>query len=325
MLRGSAVIVLLALAGLAASVPWHAEAAESRFISIGTGGVTGVYYPAGGAICRLVNTGRKRHGIRCAVESTGGSVNNIDGIREGSLDFGLVQSDWQFYAYHGNAAFRDKGPFADLRAIFSLHIEPFTVVARGDSGIRKFRDLKGRRVNIGNSGSGQRATMDVVLKVIGWEVGDFRKASELSMDEQSQALCDNRIDAMVFLVGHPSGAIKEATTMCASILVDMDADDIDRLVRGNEYYRKATIPGGMYAGTGQDVSTFGVLATLVTSSRVSEEIVYQVVKAVFSNFAEFKRQHPTFKDLNAKTMIKAGLTAPIHPGAAKYYKQVGWN
>jgi hypothetical protein len=322
MLRAGAVIFALALAGLAGYAPTHVHSAETKFISIGTGGVTGVYYPAGGAICRLVNTGRARHGIRCAVESTGGSVANIDGIRAGTLDFGLVQSDWQYYAYNGHTAFRNKGAFAELRALFSLHVEPFTVVARTGSGIRNFHDLKGRRVSIGNPGSGQRRTMDVVLDAIGWTLGDFETALELSVDEQSQALCQNRVDAMVFVVGHPSGSIKEATTSCASMIVD--AGDVEALVRGSRFYRKATIPGGMYAGVGEDVSTFGVIATLVSSDRVADETVYQVVKAVFANFAEFKRQHPSFKDLDAKEMIKAGLTAPIHSGAARYYKQVGW-
>lgn len=320
MLRACAVI--LAVATLTAGTPQEARSADGKSIRIGTGGVTGVYYPAGGAICRLVNNGRNRHGIRCSVESTGGSVANIDGLRAGTLDFGLVQSDWQYYAYNGNRAFRDRGPFTELRALFSLHAEPFTVVARADSGVRRFSDLKGKRVNIGNPGSGQRGTMDVLMKSIGWTIGDFAKASELSADEQSQALCENKIDAMIFVVGHPSGSIKEATTTCAAVLADTDG--IDGLLRENPFYLKTTIPGGMYAGTKQDIATFGVLATLVTSSRVPDEIVYQVVRAVFADFVGFKRQHPAFKDLDAEAMSKAGLTAPIHPGAIRYYQQAGW-
>jgi TRAP transporter TAXI family solute receptor len=324
MLRRNALVASMAIIGALAFGPRDASAAEVKFISIGTGGVTGVYYPAGGAICRLVNGGVKRHGIRCTVESTGGSLSNIIGIRAHTLDFGLVQSDWQYHAYKGDSSFQEKGPFTELRSVFSLHAEAFTVVARANSGIRKFSDLKGRRVNVGNPGSGQRGTMDVVLQAIGWTMGDFAQASELSSDDQSEALCDNKIDAMVFIVGHPSGSIKEATTLCASELVDVGEELVGRLVQKSEFYRKTRIPGGMYAGTPRDISTFGVLATLVTSSQMPDETVYQVVKSVFSDFAGFKKQHPAFKDLRAADMIKAGLTAPIHPGAARYYKQRGW-
>jgi TRAP transporter TAXI family solute receptor len=314
--------VILLVAGLSAGMPREARSVEGASIIIGTGGVTGVYYPAGGAICRLVNKGGPQHGIRCSVESTGGSVANINGIREGALEFGLVQSDWQYYAYSGAPVFSEQGPFADLRSVFSLHVEPFTVIARADSGIRKFSDIKGKRVNIGNPGSGQRGTMDIVLNAVGWTVDDFASVTELSSDEQSQALCKNKIDAMVFVVGHPSASIKEATTTCASVLVD--ASQLEALVRGSAFYRKAKIPGGMYAGTKQDIFTFGVYATLVTSGRVPDEIVYQLVKAVFGDFAGFKRQHPAFKDLTAQEMSTAGLTAPLHPGAIRYYKQAGW-
>jgi TRAP transporter TAXI family solute receptor len=324
MLRKNAVIASIAVVAALASGSCAAGAAEMRFISVGTGGVTGVYYPAGGAICRLVNGGAKRHGIRCTVESTGGSVSNLNGIRTHRLDFGLVQSDWQYYAYKGDSSFRETGPFTELRSVFSLHVEAFTVVARADSGIRRLADLKGRRVNVGNPGSGQRGTMDVILRAMGWTIGDFALASELSADEQSQALCDNKIDAMVFVVGHPSGSVKEATALCASRLVDVEDDAVDRLVRESDFYRKTKVPAGMYAGTSRDVATFGVVATLVTSSRVPDETVYQVVKSVFSDFAAFKKQHPAFKDLRTADMIRAGLTAPLHPGAVRYYKQRGW-
>ncbi len=300
------------------------SAAEQRFVSIGTGGVTGVYYPTGGAICRLVNKGRKEHGVRCSVESTGGSVYNINTIKAGELDFGVAQSDWQYHAYNGTSKFEDAGPFPDLRAVFSVHPEPFTVVARADSGIKEFADLKGKRVNIGNPGSGQRGTMDVVMGALGWTTSDFSLASELKSAEQSQALCDNKIDAMIFTVGHPSGSIKEATTSCESVLVSVTGPEIDTLVGDNSYYRKATIPGGMYTGTDDDTETFGVGATFVSSTSVPEDVVYAVVQAVFENFDQFKKLHPAFANLKPEEMIKDGLSAPLHDGAAKYYKEKGW-
>ena len=223
--------MVLTVAGLVlGTVP---VASAQTFITIGTGGVTGVYYPTGGAICRLVNKDRKTHGIRCSVESTGGSVYNLNTIRAGELDMGVAQSDWQFHAYNGTSKFADKGANKDLRAVFSVHPEPFTVVARADAGIKSFADLKGKRVNVGNPGSGQRGTMEVVMEAMGWAMSDFKLASELKSAEQSKALCDNKVDAIVFTVGHPSGSIKEATTACDTVLVPVTGDAVSKLVKDN--------------------------------------------------------------------------------------------
>ncbi|RMH42678.1 MAG: TAXI family TRAP transporter solute-binding subunit, partial [Alphaproteobacteria bacterium] len=234
------------------------------------------------------------------------------------------QSDWQYHAYHGTSKFADKGPFEKLRAVFSVHPEPFTVVARADAGIKTFEDLKGKRVNIGNPGSGQRGTMEVLMAAMGWTTDDFAQATELKAAEQSAALCDNQIDAMVYTVGHPSGSIKEATTSCDAVLVSVEGPAVDKLVSENPYYSYAVIPGGMYRGNPNDVKTFGVRATLVTSADVSEEAVYTVVKAVFDNFEDFKKLHPAFAHLKPEEMISAGLSAPLHPGAEKYYRERGW-
>lgn len=314
----------MTVAGAAVAVLTAPVAMAEEFITIGTGGVTGVYYPTGGAICRLVNKGRKEHGIRCSVESTGGSVYNINTIRAGELEFGVAQSDWQYHAYNGTSRFEEQGAFEDLRAVFSVHPEPFTVVARADAGISSFADLKGKRVNIGNPGSGQRGTMEVVMEKMGWEMSDLALASELKAAEQSAALCDNQIDAMIYTVGHPSGSIQEATTACDSVLVEVSGAEIDALIGDNSYYRSAKIPGGMYRGTDADVATFGVGATFVTSAAVSEDAVYAVVSAVFDNFEDFKKLHPAFANLTAEEMATAGLSAPLHPGAEKYYKEKGW-
>ncbi len=299
------------------------QAADQTFVTIGTGGVTGVYYPTGGAICRLVNKTRKEHGIRCSVESTGGSVYNLNTIRAGELDMGVAQSDWQYHAYYGTDKFQEAGPDKDLRAVFSIHPEPFTVVARKDSGIKNFEDLKGKRVNIGNPGSGQRGTMEVVMAALGWDKDVFKLAAELKPAEQSQALCDNKVDAIVYTVGHPNGSIKEATTSCDSVMVNVTGPAIDKLVKENDYYRMATIPGGMYRGTDTDTKTFGVGATFVSSAKVPDNVIYNVVKAVFENFDDFKKLHPAFENLKKEEMIKDGLSAPLHNGAVKYYKEAG--
>ena len=325
MARWKGIAVSFAVSATLFSLPAISWAAEGSLISIGSAGVTGVYFPAAGAICRLVNKGRDRHGIRCAVEPTGGSVVNLSRMRAGTIDLALVQSDWHYYAYKGESGMRDAGAFDKLRSVFSLHGEPFTVVARADADVRQFTDLKGKRVNIGNRGSGQRGTMDVVMNAMGWTTDAFREVLELPSDEQSQALCDNRIDAMVFVSGLPSGSVKEATTLCAARLVDVKGQAIDRLVDANTFYRKSRIPSGVYPGTDRDIETFGTLATVVASSETSDEVVYQVVKSVFDDLREFKKQHPALMYLEAGEMKQDGLTAPIHPGALRYYREKGWH
>lgn len=301
-----------------------AVAQEQQFISVGTGGVTGVYYPVGGAICRLMNQTRREHGIRCSVESTGGSVFNVNAIKGGDLEFGVVQSDVQYNAFNGEANFADGGAHEDLRSVFSLHAEPLTVVARSEAGVAGFDDLKGKRVNIGNPGSGQRALMDLLIAEKGWTNSDFALAAELAPAEQSSALCDNNIDAFAYTVGHPAGAIQEATTTCDSVIVPVEGEAVEKLVTDNPYYFKAVIPGGMYRGTDNDVNTFGVGATVVTSATVDDEVVYQFVKAVFDDFDNFKSLHPALANLTPEDMVGQGNSAPVHPGAEKYYKEKGW-
>ena len=298
------------------------SAAATQFIGIGTGGLTGVYYPTGGAICRPLNRGRKQHGIRCAVESTGGSIFNINAIRSGDLDFGIAQSDWQYYALAGESSFATQGPMPQLRAVFSIHSEPFTVVARDDANINGFDDLKGKRVNIGNPGSGQRGTMQVLMDAKGWTMKDFRLASELKANEQSHALCDNKIDAMVYTVGHPNASIEEAFASCASHLVPVTGPIIDQLIADNPYYAPAVIPAGMYAASPDATNTFGVKATLVTDAAMDEEVVYQLTKAVFENLDKLRRLHPAFAHLDANDMLQ-GNAAPFHPGALRYYHEAG--
>jgi hypothetical protein len=309
---------------LAASFgPAPVGAAEQQFVTIGTGGITGVYYAVGGAICRLVNAERKTHGIRCSVESTGGSVFNVNTIREGELDFGMSQSDVQYNAYNGAAQF-DGNAFADLRAVFSVHPEPFTVAARPEAGIGSFADFKGKRFNVGNPGSGTRASMEELLAAMGWTLSDFSLASELKADEHGPALCDNKIDGFFYGVGHPSANIQDPTTACAAKLIPLSGEVVDKLVAEHPYYAKATIPGGMYKNNPDPTETYGVLATLVTSANTSPDVVYTIVKAVFENFEEFKKLHPAFANLDPAKMIKDGLSAPLHEGAERYYKEKGW-
>jgi uncharacterized protein len=315
-------VMLAAVAAALASAP--AAQAQQKFITIGTGGVTGVYYAAGGAICRLVNKDRAKHNIRCSVESTGGSVFNINTIKAGELDMGVAQSDVQFNAAKGVANFQKDGPFKELRAVFALHPEPVTVVARKEANVKSFADFKGKRFNVGNPGSGTRSSLEELIGAMGWKLSDFALASELKADEHGPALCDGKIDGFFYLVGHPSANIQDPTTVCGAKLVSVTGPAVDKLVKEKPYYAKATIPGGLYPGNDQPTQTYGVLATFVSSSKVPADTIYAVVKGVFDNFDEFKKLHPALANLDPKTMIKDGLSAPLHDGAVKYYKEKGW-
>ena len=299
-------------------------AAQQKFITVGTGGVTGVYYAAGGALCRLVNKDRAKHGIRCSVESTGGSVFNVNTIKAGELDLGVAQSDVQYNAAKGLAQFKDGGAYGDLRAVMSLHPEPFTVLTRKEANAKSFADMKGKKFNVGNPGSGTRASMEELLVAMNWKLSDFALASELKADEHGPALCDGKIDGFFYGVGHPSANIQDPTTTCGAKLVNVTGPAIDSLIKDKPYYAYATIPAGLYPGNPQEIKTYGVLATLVSSSKVPADSIYAVVKAVFDNFDEFKKLHPALANLKPEDMVKNGISAPLHDGAARYYKEKGW-
>jgi hypothetical protein len=309
--------------GFAAAAPLPAVA-QQKFITIGTGGVTGVYYPAGGAICRLVNRDRAKHGLRCSVESTGGAVANVNLLKAGEVDFGVAQTDVQFNATKGLGQFQKDGAVADLRAVFALHPEPVTVVARKEANVTKFEDFKGKRFNVGNPGSGTRSSMEELMTAMGWKASDFSLASELRPDEHGPALCDGKIDGFVYVVGHPSANIQDPTTICGARLVSLTGPAVEKLVKDKPYYAAATIPGGMYPNNPNPTSTYGVLAVLVSSAKVPADIVYIVTRTVFENLDEFKKLHPALANLKAEDMVKNAESAPLHEGAARYYKEKGW-
>ena len=320
----SAVILLLVtFLGTFLGANTKAFAKPQQYMIVGTGGVTGVYYPTGGAICRMLNRNRSEHGIRCGVESTHGSVYNLTKVREQDLDLAVVQSDWQFHALNGSEKFSSAGPDESLRAIFSIYSEPFTIVARKDSGISSLEDLKGKRINIGNKGSGHRATMEILMNALGWGSAMFSQVSELNSNDQSKALCNREFEAMIFMAGHPSASIKEATSNCDSVLISVEGKAVDKLVKENRYYHQVTIPSGMYRGNEQEIQSFGVGATFVSSVHTPNEVIYELTKSVFDNFLEFKQLHPAFHSLEKEKMVRDSLSAPIHEGAKQYYREVG--
>jgi hypothetical protein len=319
-----------ALTAAAALSLTGAANAQQQFIAIGTGGPTGVYFVVGNAICRMVHKeaaeGReegRKHGIRCAAPSTAGSIYNINSIRQGELEFGVAQSDWQYHAFNGTSRFEDN-PFPEIRAVFSVHPEPFQILAAEDSGIQSWEDLEGKRVNIGNPGSGQRGTFEVLMEAHGVDEGWFGQATELTSTEQSGALCDGNIDAYGYTVGVPNAGVAQAADGCGAYIVDLQTDAVQQLVDENPFYAFTTIPEGTYSTTTEDVTTFGVMATFVTTADVPEDVVYEVTRAVFENLDDFRKLHPAFANLTPEQMISKGISAEIHPGAMRYYKEKGW-
>ena len=320
-----------ALAAVLAFAGTSAAAQDTRFITIGTGGPTGVYFVVGNSVCRMVHKeaaeGRsegRQHGLRCSAPSTAGSTYNIGQICAGELDFGVAQSDWQYHAYQGSAPDRVNA-CPGLRAVFSVHAEPYQIIAAEGSGIQSWEDLKGKRFNIGNPGSGQRGTTEELIEGHEWTVDDFAIATELTSSEQANALCDGNIDAFGYTVGVPNAGVAVATDGCNAYIVDL-ADDpvVQKLVEENDYYAFTTIPAGTYFTTDEDVTTFGVKATFVTHEDVPEDVVYEVTRAVFENLDDFRALHPAFANLAPEEMIADALSAPIHPGAQRYYDEKGW-
>lgn len=297
------------------------KARRTQFITIGTGGITGVYYPTGGAISKILNKKRSANKIRASVESTAGSVFNVNAVVSGDLEFGIVQSDRQYQATKGLAEWKRRGPQKSVRSVFSLHSEAVTLVAAEDSKIRTIKDLKGKRVNIGNFGSGQRQNALDILKIAGLDWQKDFEAEALKAAEAPKMLQDNRIDAFFFTVGHPSGTITEATSGKRKVRF-VPIAGMDKLLAQLSYYSAVSIPKSIYpmAQNERDIPSIGMKATLITSSNVSEDVVYKLTKAIFENLNEFKQSHPALSGL-AKEDMFSGLSAPLHRGAVKYYKE----
>ena len=309
-------LAVAALVG-ALSIP----AFSAQFITIGTGGITGTYYPTGGAVCRLVNKVKKETGIRCSVESTGGSVYNINTIKNGELDFGIAQSDVVYQAANGVKKFEGKKVYK-LRSVIAIYPELFTLVTRKDANINNIMDIKGKRINLGNPGSGNEATALAMFNAIGMKKSDLAFAGALKAAEMPDALRDNKIDGYFYMVGHPTANIKDASNSVDVKITPITGDKINKFVKANPYFAQADVPGGIYKGNENGTPTFGVKAVLVTSTDVSNEAVYTVVKEILENFEDFKKLHPAYATITKKSLLD-GLSADLHEGAKKYFKEAG--
>ena len=310
-------LALLTLTG-ALSVPMFA----AEFITIGTGGVTGTYYPTGGAICQMVNKNKKTTNIRCSVESTGGSVYNVNTIKAGELDFGISQSDTAYQAYKGEGKFEGAAAVPELRSAIAIYPELLALVVSQKSGIKTINDLKGKKINMDSPGSGTRMTAEMVFDAFGLKTSDLSLANELKSSEGPTMLQDNHIDGYFFMVGHPTANIKDAANSVDISIVPIEGTGIDAMIKKYPYFAKGTISGSFYKGVPNDVPSIGVKAVLVTSTKVKDEVVYQVVKTILDNFEKFKELHPAYKTITKESLLE-GLSVPQHPGAIKAFKEAG--
>lgn len=297
--------------------------ASTKFITIGTGGVTGVYYPTGSAIAKLMNQKRSIYGFKVTAEATGGSVFNINALSAGDLDFGLSQSDKASQAWTGQEEWTEKGPRKDLRGVFGLNSETVCLIASVNSGIKSCADLKGKIVGVGNPGSGTRQNAQDALSTCGLRFSDLAQAEGIKPVEAAALLQDGRLDAYFYTVGHPNGSIKEAAAGGTKVRF-VPFPDVEALLLKSPFYSKASIPVSLYSGfdNTRDVPTFGVRACFLTTNRLADTVVYSIVKEVFENFDTFRNLHPSFSDLKKEEMV-TGLPVPLHPGALKYYKEIG--
>jgi TRAP transporter TAXI family solute receptor len=314
-------IASLVAALMCLSVVTDAKAEE--FLSIGTGGITGVYYAVGGSICRLVNKETKDHGIRCSTESTGGSVYNVNTIRSGDMGIAIIQSDVQYLAHNGLGRFEKDGAFEGLRAVFAVHPEMVTLIARKDKNISNVEDLVGKRVNIGNPGSGTEAVWNAMWTTLGHSNDDLALAAQMKSSEGPAALCDDKVDVINWVAGHPLTGAQEAANSCEVNFVEVSGEKIDALVAENAYFNKAEIPGGLYKGTDNPTPTFGVGAVFVSSTNISADTIYEITKAVFENLDAFRKLHPALALLTPEDMINNAKSSPFHEGAIRYYKEAG--
>lgn len=318
--------VAAALAGVAALSPLQAQAQSPTFVNIGTAGIGGGYYPTGGFVCNLVNKSRKAlgHNIRCTVESTAGSVANLRSIAAGQTEVAVVQADWQHHAYQGTSVFKDIGAQKNLRFVMGLHADVFHIVAQANSGIKSFADLKGKSVNTGNVGSGTEATIYMVMGRYGLDPKSyFGQETKLTSREQASALCDGKIDAFIYPTGVTAASITEATNTCATTIGSWSDSTIKALTDEFGYFVPVTIPAGVYQGNPNAVQSWGMPATMVSTTRMSDDTIYYLVKSVADNFADFKKVSTLYLALNREDLATNGRSVPFHAGAEKYYKEAG--
>ncbi len=305
------------------SLPFEASAAMDKFLALGTSSVRGVYFPVGKGICKSINAGRDEHLVRCIAYNTGGSIYNIQALASGELDLAITRADLAYQAFKGEGPFEGARRNKDIRAIATLYDNPVAIVVRADSGIDSIDQLTGKRINIGNLGSGKRAFSDLLFKVMNWSRSDFEAVSEYSTSKMGQAFCKGEIDALVQVMGIPAKFYDTVVTECGGKFIGFSDKTLSTIRQYGRFFEETVIPGGMYENNAEDIKTIGTKAVLVTTKRLSDYSIYQVAKAIFNDLSAFKKSNRALGSSTIQTMLKEGIFIPMHAGAAKYYDEEG--
>ena len=293
-------------------------------VAIGTGRAGGVYFALGDSVCRVLNLDMPPRRLRCAAYPSSGPVANIESLRDGRIDIGIVQSDALADAISGHGPFAAQGPDEALRVLFTGQTEAFTIVARRTLEIRAATELRGKRINLGSPGSGERVSMERVMAALGFAPTDFAETRELPLAQQHDAFCADALDAIVYTVRHPNGLVDDVVRSCGGVLVDVSGAPIERLLNTNPEYSRFVIPGSSYPSNPEAVTTLGVRTAIITTARLPETVAYEITKAVFENSDDFRRLHPDFATLLPREMVPVVVGVPVHPGAVRYYRARGW-
>ncbi len=301
---------------LGTSMPLRAEPFQ---LAIATGGVTGIYYQFGAAICRLLTDHPPATPMDCTTEGSDGSVRNLVALRQGKVPLALAQSNSLYDAVTGASG----PPDTSVRALFSPVTEAFMVLTRARDWVAQVTELRGLRINIGAPASGSDATFRRLLAARGWSASQFGQMSGMRASLQASALCAGRVDAISFVAANPVPLMQEATFSCDARFVPLDQEFARSMLERYPYYVPAEVPGGLYPNNPDPVPTIGVRAVVVASSSTPDDVVYQITRTVFENLAELRTLHLAFAHIQADDMLDQCVFAPVHPGAARYYREAG--
>jgi TRAP transporter TAXI family solute receptor len=292
-----------------------------KFLAMGSGAQAGVFYPVGQGVCDIINKDRLTHGLRCLNYETGGAVYNMQAVSFGTVQLGIARSDLSFQAYTGTGNFDDEPPIEDMRAVASLYSVPVAVIAKRSLGLTYVKDIKGKRFNIGNDGSGKRELSSFIMKLQGWTRADFAATTEYDTGPMVKAFCDGELDVILEGLGNPAKMYADVTEKCDGQFLPFSPETIDQLKADYPYYVDMAIPGGMYAGTPDNVASFGYRAILIASSKVHPDAIYQVVSSLVGNLKDLRAKHASLDILTPQAMANFGIYIPLHDGAARYYKE----
>ncbi len=287
-----------------------------EIITIATGSTSGLYYPSGGAICRIFNLSSKNE-KKCIVESTPGSEYNLNAVEGGLNNFAFVQAD-ELFTYLAEK--KKRSEISSISTVFPLYTETFLLIASKNSGITNFSEIKGKKINIGIDGSGVRNFTSQIMKFLALKTSDFKVITE-TQSAVEHSLCNNIADASIVIGGQPNKTVQNLIEQCGARIIPFSPEFIQLTMEQNAFYSLATIPTGMYLGYSQPVQTLGTKALLVTSKYTSEENVFDITNYIIKNFDSFKQYSPVIMQNTVQTINPNMLQFPVNNASSKAFKE----